>query len=325
MKHIKQYREFITEKASQSKEITEMGRNDWRVQSILDAWKGGSKEEKETIAKKVADNPKADANDIIKSLAEVGKEEIEELATELGLSEKIAYPDGVKTTGDKILDKFAKLINSPSSTVNIMSWAVQGRSIPFMTGSESFAVNSNPSQDYFWINTSKGKFRLPKNSIKKAEELYSEVESIVQTGKPKLSVEESLNEKKSRKVTKQIWDKLDDESRLDALMSIIKDPDEAEKYVDRDWNNLPDGANFMLLWESAKIGKIVELLKKENIMAYPLPEDLAKAIHKHYEEITGNKYEDPVEMSMNDTIAELVNYYKVDGSTFMSAWDRVIK
>ena len=186
------------------------------------------------------------------------------------ITEKIAYPDGDKSTGDKILDKFAKLINSPSSTVNIMSWTVQGRSIPFMTGAESFSVNANPSQDYFWINTSKGKFRLPKKDIKKAEELYDEVESIIQTGKPKRSVEESLN-------------------------------------------------------ESTSLKNAIAILKKENIMAYPNPEDLAKAIHKHYKEITGDKYEDAVEMSMNDKVADIVSYFKIDGSDFMSAWDKTIK
>lgn len=186
------------------------------------------------------------------------------------VSEKIAYPEGDKSTGDKILDKFAKLINSPSSTVNIMSWAVQGRNIPFMTGSENFSVTGNSSEDFYTINTAKGKFKLTKKDIKKGEELYDEVESIVQTGKPKRSVEESLN-------------------------------------------------------ESTSLKNAIAILKKENIMAYPNPEDLAKAIHKHYKEITGNKYEDAVEMSMNDKVADIVSYFKIDGSDFMSAWDKTIK
>lgn len=103
------------------------------------------------------------------------------------IDEKIAYPEGVKSTGDKLLDKFAKLINSPTSTVNIMSWAVQGRSVPFWNGPESFSVTGNSSEDIYVFNTSKGKFKLNKKDVKKAEELYDELESIVQTGNAKRS------------------------------------------------------------------------------------------------------------------------------------------
>jgi hypothetical protein len=104
-------------------------------------------------------------------------------------NEKFDYPDGVKTTGDKILDKFAKLIHAPSATVKIMSWAVQGLSVPFMNGTQTFSVTGNGSEDFYSIRTSAGVFRLQKNQIKKAEELYDEVESLVQAGKPKRSQE----------------------------------------------------------------------------------------------------------------------------------------
>jgi len=77
--------------------------------------------------------------------------------------------------------------------------------------------------------------------------------------------------------------------------------------------------------ESTSLKDAIAILKKENIMAYPNPEDLAKAIHKHYKEITGNKYKDAVEMSMDDKIADIVSYFKIDGSDFMSAWDKTIK
>ncbi len=110
----------------------------------------------------------------------------------VGIFEKYDYPEGVKTTGDKILDKFAKLIHAPSATVKIMSWAVQGLSVPFMNGPQTFSVTGNPSEDTYAIRTSKGVFRLKKNEIKKAEELYDEVESLVQAGKSKRSIEESV-------------------------------------------------------------------------------------------------------------------------------------
>jgi hypothetical protein len=81
---------------------------------------------------------------------------------------------------------------------------------------------------------------------------------------------------------------------------------------------------YVKSWNES-IDSAIKILKKENIMAYPNPEDLAKAIHKHYKEITGNKYEDAVEMSMNDKVADIVSYYKIDGSDFMSAWNKTIK
>jgi len=65
--------------------------------------------------------------------------------------------------------------------------------------------------------------------------------------------------------------------------------------------------------------------KKENILRYPSPEDLALAIRKNYEAITGEKYEDEVQMSMDDVIADTVAHFKMDGPDFMAAWDRVVK
>ena len=103
------------------------------------------------------------------------------------LAEKYVYPEGFKVTGDKILDKLAKLIHAPSATVAIYSWAVQGRGVPFMTGPETFSVTGNPSEDFYTINCKHGFFKMMKADIKKAEELYSEIEALVQMGKPKRS------------------------------------------------------------------------------------------------------------------------------------------
>jgi hypothetical protein len=257
----------------------------------------------------------------------------------VGIFEKYVYPDNVKVTGDKILDKFAKLIHTPSGTVKIMSWAVQGLSVPFMNGTQTFSVTGNPSEDTYAIRTSNGLFRLKKDQIKKAEELYDEVESLVQAGKPKRSVEESLSESINIKDIKvgtilnfkdgEVWKvtkiagpssnprgffaKPHDEKTKKANTSVEIElkPDFLQKELES-------------LNESS-IDSAIKILKKENIMAYPNPEDLAKAIHKHYKEITGNKYEDAVEMSMNDKVADIVSYYKIDGSDFMSAWDKTIK
>ena len=67
-------------------------------------------------------------------------------------------------------------------------------------------------------------------------------------------------------------------------------------------------------------------LKRQNINGrYVDPEILAKAIRNEYEAITGEKYEDEVQMSMDDTIADIIGHFKLDGPDFMAAWDKVVK
>ena len=50
---------------------------------------------------------------------------------------------------------------------------------------------------------------------------------------------ESVNEIRAKKVTKQMWKKFSDDKRFDALLSVIKDPDDAEEYVFMRWEKLP--------------------------------------------------------------------------------------
>ena len=67
-------------------------------------------------------------------------------------------------------------------------------------------------------------------------------------------------------------------------------------------------------------------LKRQNITGrYTDAETLAKGIRNEYEAITGEKYEDEVQMSMDDAIADVVSHFKLDGPDFMAAWDRVVK
>ncbi len=67
-------------------------------------------------------------------------------------------------------------------------------------------------------------------------------------------------------------------------------------------------------------------LKRQNITGrYVDPETLAQGIRNEYEAITGEKYEDEVQMSMDNTIADIIGHYKLDGPEFMAAWDKVIK
>lgn len=67
-------------------------------------------------------------------------------------------------------------------------------------------------------------------------------------------------------------------------------------------------------------------LKRQNIRGrYTDAETLAKGIRNEYEAITGEKYEDEVQMSMDDAIADIVSHFKLDGPEFMAAWDKVVK
>ena len=67
-------------------------------------------------------------------------------------------------------------------------------------------------------------------------------------------------------------------------------------------------------------------LKRQNIIGrYVDPEILAKGIRNEYEAITGEKYKDEVQMSMDDAIADIVSHFKLDGPEFMAAWDKVVK
>ena len=48
-----------------------------------------------------------------------------------------------------------------------------------------------------------------------------------------------LRQLKQVKMTKQIWDKLPLDTRANMLMSVVKDPDEAEEYTEYEWDQLP--------------------------------------------------------------------------------------
>jgi hypothetical protein len=74
-----------------------------------------------------------------------------------------------------------------------------------------------------------------KSDYKKA---YQEIEKILK--KRGVSVDEGIvNEIRAKKVTKQMWKKFSDDKRFDALLSVIKDPDDAEEYAFMRWEELP--------------------------------------------------------------------------------------
>ena len=100
------------------------------------------------------------------------------------LNEKIAYPEGGTSSGDKIIDKLAKLLNSSSAKIEVTNNQVRGVNVSFGFAPEStFFVKAN--DDHYLMNTNKGFYRVDKKDIAKAEDLYDELESIIQAGKTK--------------------------------------------------------------------------------------------------------------------------------------------
>ena len=65
-----------------------------------------------------------------------------------------------------------------------------------------------------------------------------------------LTFESKVNEARAKKVTKQMWKRMNDDKRFDALLSVVKDPDDAEEYVEYKWEELPSGFEYqMVLFE----------------------------------------------------------------------------
>ena len=47
------------------------------------------------------------------------------------------------------------------------------------------------------------------------------------------------------KVNSKLWSRMDDDQQMDALLTVFKDPDDAEMYVGEKWDDLPEEKNFM--------------------------------------------------------------------------------
>ena len=79
---------------------------------------------------------------------------------------------------------------------------------------------------------------------------------------------ENISEARPKKVTKQMWAKMDEYQRMDALLTVIKDPDKAEKFLDKKWNQLPSGFERDMFTESTKeYGKSLEKIAKDRQLA----------------------------------------------------------
>ena len=71
--------------------------------------------------------------------------------------------------------------------------------------------------------------------------------------KYKVNENYEINEKRDKKVTKKMWDrawKNDYEKREQALLTVFKDPDDAEEWIDMNFDDLPSQASHMTIYES---------------------------------------------------------------------------
>ena len=83
------------------------------------------------------------------------------------------------------------------------------------------------------------------------------------------------------------WNKLSDDQKLDLLLQAFKDPDEAEKYVEFKWNDLPDVATQnMRLDEDLDVGhqdNEPHMLKKDLYRIAKYAAELYKMMDKYYQ------------------------------------------
>jgi hypothetical protein len=51
-----------------------------------------------------------------------------------------------------------------------------------------------------------------------------------------------------KEVTRSDWDESDDKQRIDWLLQVFKDPDDAEKHFEKEWEELPPQSHGNMVW-----------------------------------------------------------------------------
>ena len=75
-------------------------------------------------------------------------------------------------------------------------------------------------------------------------EIKQMLKKVVPVGLEIIGIEplkESVNESEEIQVTEPMWRRMSDDEKIDALHSVVQDPDEALNYYELDWNELPPG------------------------------------------------------------------------------------
>lgn len=83
-----------------------------------------------------------------------------------------------------------------------------------------------------------------------------------------ISLMESLNEARRKKVTKQMWSKMSDDEQANALLSAVKDPDKAESLIGSKWEALPSQvtSNMYLFEKLTRVAKHKKLKVSEGAL-----------------------------------------------------------
>ena len=134
--------------------------------------------------------PDYDVRDVYLSSEQV--DDLKKYIKESTSNSKMATGGSVdkQTTGNKILDKLGKLLKQTKGTIEITPNQVRSVNGKFaFSGPTTLFVKKTPSNDYYFLMTNKGTFRVDEKEVKKAEDLYDELESIIQAGKTKRAVE----------------------------------------------------------------------------------------------------------------------------------------
>ena len=96
---------------------------------------------------------------------------------------------------------------------------------------------------------------------------------------------DQLDEARAKKVTKQMWKRMNDDKRFDALLSVVKDPDDAEEYVEYKWEELPSGFEYqMVLFELSSAQDGTKDSDSKHKHEDHLEEDIEKMWKKTYGE-----------------------------------------
>tara|TARA_R100001510_G_scaffold56597_1_gene62480 strand:+ start:270 stop:1061 length:792 start_codon:yes stop_codon:yes gene_type:complete len=72
-----------------------------------------------------------------------------------------------------------------------------------------------------------------------------------------------------KRVGKYTWSFMSDDERMDALLSVVKDPDEAVKYIELDWDDLPSRINP----QNMRIFKEEEVKEGKRLFHYTIPKN----------------------------------------------------
>ena len=150
--------------------------------------------------------------------------------------EKIGIKSALKALGVKSGDEIGELTNTMDST---------NTALYLTNAKENGDLKELPIKSAYFEKAYLGKWKNGKPIVVFSDgwDEFVYLKEGVLKAESSLPTNKSINEARLKKVTKQMWAKMNDEQRVNALLTFFKDPNDAEKYFDSEWNNLPSGAD----------------------------------------------------------------------------------